>query len=380
MPFNSLEVSPDGTCQVCCKIKKPILKSNGTPYNLTTDQLNDIWHSEDLQSLRKRFKNGEKPPECELCWTEEESNNISLRHHSFNIPVNESNVVEYLVLKLSNLCNLKCRICSPELSTQWLSEGIKNSWFTEEQVQKLNLNRSKKLTASNLETLTKWIPHLKRLLAYGGEPFLNDELIQVLDLCCELNASGHISFTANTNGTIFNAQLIQKLSLFKDVFILFSVDDINERFEYQRKNAKWSQVENNLKKFHDLEKPFQLGLFPTISLLNIFNLKNYLDWTLKFPKFKILVENTLHEPKEFSLRNAPDHIKIQMLNYLEAIDVNKYNIENKNCINVIKSFIQLSPNMNPESDRSSLIKHHLKSIDQIRNENYLNFLPELSDI
>ena len=61
MPFNSLEVSPDGTCKVCCKIKTDIKKTNVEYFNVMKDDINDIWHSVDLKMLRKKFIRNEKP-------------------------------------------------------------------------------------------------------------------------------------------------------------------------------------------------------------------------------------------------------------------------------------------------------------------------------
>ncbi len=382
MPFNSLEISPDGTCQVCCKINKPILNNDQKPYNLTEHSLNEIWNSDDLKKLRQQFLNGEKPTECELCWIEEKSQNISLRQHSFRVPKNENDDVEYLVLKLSNLCNLKCRICGPELSTPWLTESIKQNWISEDQQQKLAKNRAPKLGLENTEIIKNWVLNLKRLLAYGGEPFLSDELIKVLNICIDLKVANNISFVANTNGTIYGKRLIEILKHFKDVQLLFSIDDIESRFEFQRKNAKWSDVEMNLQEFHKLESPITVGLFPTVGLLNVFNLKAYLEWTLKFPKFKVLLENTLHNPKHLSLRNSPQALKQRMIESLNQIEINKYNVENANCLEVIKNFINLEPDLEAESEhsRAQNIHHFLKSVDQARNENYATVILELAQL
>ena len=73
MPFNSLEISPDGTCKVCCKIQTDIKKTNTEYFNVLNDTIEDIWHSVDLKLLRKKFLRNERPDECRLCWTEEES-------------------------------------------------------------------------------------------------------------------------------------------------------------------------------------------------------------------------------------------------------------------------------------------------------------------
>ena len=85
----------------------------------------DRWNHPALADLRNKFLAGEKPTECKRCWDEEDaginSKRISFAEHFsgddtipdtlFTDPVTEKNI-QYVDLKLGNVCNLKCRICN----------------------------------------------------------------------------------------------------------------------------------------------------------------------------------------------------------------------------------------------------------------------------
>jgi hypothetical protein len=58
--------------------------------------------------------------------------------------------------------------------------------------------------------------------------------------------AGNIEIHYNTNGTQYPEQAERSGSYFKTVEIAFSIDDVGDRFEYQRTNAVWSEVCENI--------------------------------------------------------------------------------------------------------------------------------------
>ena len=57
-----------------------------------------------------------------------------------------------------------------------------------------------------------------------------------------------------TNGTVpIEPEFLKMLLTFKQVIFLVSIDGIEDRFEYIRQGAKWSDVEYNLKQFKQIE-------------------------------------------------------------------------------------------------------------------------------
>ncbi len=63
-----------GNLRVCCNTipeKGYIYKSNGNPYKLFRDDINEAWHSETYKNIRQDFLNGNKPEICQRCFREE---------------------------------------------------------------------------------------------------------------------------------------------------------------------------------------------------------------------------------------------------------------------------------------------------------------------
>jgi len=383
MPFNSLEISPEGSCQICCKIRKVIHKDESRIFNILEDRLDTIWNSDDVNLLRKKFLAGEKPEECIRCWTEEEAGVFSLRQQNqYNSKYNLNNpVVNYLSLKLSNKCNLACRICSPYLSSLW-----------QNQFNKLNLPliptdyyktvSLEKFQGERLQALHDMSADLEHLLIYGGEPLINDEVLDYIKFLVDANLSKNINLTLNTNGTIYIDELIKLLGRFKRVNLFLSIDDIGTRFEYQRWPAKWNKIDDNIKKYAVLSKPFFIKIYPTASILNILNLEEILD-ELNAYGCPIMFANLIHDPKMLCVKNLPLKLKEILVNKIEKIDFSKYNFDAPKIGHkeFIINFINL-PNDNKyeystvEAYRNKL-SNFLKIHDDYRQTDMKNYLPNL---
>jgi hypothetical protein len=63
------------------------------------------------------------------------------------------------------------------------------------------------------------------------------------------------------------------------VKISFSIDDIEDRFEYQRNGANWAQVNVNIRKYcAKISDKFTIDIFPTINIQNVYYLPELLLW------------------------------------------------------------------------------------------------------
>jgi len=148
LPFIHLATTTEGHCRLCCKVSKHdvICDDNGNPYNVNTHTINEIWNSNHYTQLRQRVLNDERLPECKICWTEEETfysawskdktdelpskrrkENQKWLHKKTKLKDNISDIVSnprirYYDIRLSNLCNLKCRMCWPHFSSQIVKE------------------------------------------------------------------------------------------------------------------------------------------------------------------------------------------------------------------------------------------------------------------
>lgn len=378
MPFNSLEISPDGTCKVCCKILKNIHKSK-TEFNVLTDTIEDIWNSEDLQLLRGKFLKNERPDECQLCWTEEESGVKSLRQQTINNTVHLNKpTISYLSLKLSNKCNLACRICSPHLSSLWQS-----------QFKKLNIPLTptnmfktidvEKFQGERLDSLHELSTNLKHVLIYGGEPLVNEEVIRYLKFLVDSNLSKNIQLTLNTNGTIYDKSQLELFNNFKQVDIFLSIDDVDRRFEYQRWPAKWNKINENILNYKK-HSNLNLEFYPTVSVLNVVTVDKFLERLSEYD-IPITFNNFIHEPKVLSVKNLPEDIKKQVIDYISDVDFTRFNFNNvyADPKQALINFIELNNDEGYKlnlNEYQSHLTESMKIFDDQRKTDMKDYLPE----
>ena len=381
MPFNSLEVSPDGTCKVCCKIQSDIKKTNTEYFNVLNDTVEDIWHSVDLKILRKKFLKNERPEECRLCWTEEESNVKSLRQQNLNKQFDlENPKVSCLSLKLSNKCNLACRICSPHLSSLWQS-----------QFSKLNLELTpvamfktidlEKFQGNRLESLHNLSTDLTHLLIYGGEPLINDEVIDYLKYLTISGISKNIRLTLNTNGTLYSEELISIFKKFQFVDLFLSIDDIEKRFEYQRWPAKWAKIDSNIQNYAKLGGNIKVEFYPSVSVLNIVNIEETLT-KLSTYNISITFNNIIHDPRVLSLRNLPKEHKTELIEKLNDIDFLKFNFNKTypDAKQALIGFLQLDYDEGMQLTRPEFLdrfNQHMGIHDKFRHTELKEYIPDL---
>jgi MoaA/NifB/PqqE/SkfB family radical SAM enzyme len=381
MPFNSLEVSPDGTCKVCCKIQTDIKKTNTKYFNVLTDTIEDIWHSVDLTMLRTKFLNNERPEECRLCWTEEESNVKSLRQQTINGVIDlENPKLTYLSLKLSNKCNLACRICSPHLSSLWQSQFKKLNieLLPAEMFETIDLE---KFQGGRLDSLHTLSTNLHQLLIYGGEPLINDEVINYLEYLSTSGISKNIQLTLNTNGTVYSEKFISIFKNFKSVDIFLSIDDIEKRFEYQRWPAKWEKIDANIQNYARLSDNIKVEFYPSVSVLNILNIDELLEKLSNY-NIPITFNNIIHDPQLLSIRNLPKECKLIVIEKIKSIDFSKFNFNKTypDAKNALLGFIQLDNENGLELNRVDYFikfNENMSIHDNFRHTQLKDYIPEL---
>jgi MoaA/NifB/PqqE/SkfB family radical SAM enzyme len=226
----------------------------------------DFKNNSHLTLIREEWNLGKFPAACKDCKKSEESGMTS-RRQSVNQWYKDHNHdnTDVDLIRLDywtgDLCNLSCVICGPHSSSRWKQELSIQS----KQVIVNKFWRS--LDLSNLEFI-----HFN-----GGEPLLSKEHVEFLK---EIPDKSRVSINYNTNATVLpNQYLIDLWSKFRLVQLDFSIDDIGERFEYQRYPAKWSEVVDNLQWFIDNAPPncmFAVNI--SVGILNYSNIDNLLRW------------------------------------------------------------------------------------------------------
>ena len=159
-----------------------------------------------------------------------------------------------------NICNLACSTCDENHSTRW---------------QKLK-NLPIKSDAFNTTIDDLDFTGIEHLVIGGGEPILHKSTHEVLEKLKHTD----MKFLVHFNGTVKpSIDFLTTCSYYDDMTICFSIDGVEEHFEYLRWPAKWTKVDSNVKwivKHAPANIKFSVNI--TISLLNKETHKLVVDW------------------------------------------------------------------------------------------------------
>jgi MoaA/NifB/PqqE/SkfB family radical SAM enzyme len=337
LPWISLEASPIGTVRPCCLAEEEIVDDQGEKFDLNSADLSLVQRSRYMQNLRQSFLVQQQPRTCRKCWNEERAGRTSKRMHTLDrlkhIVADEqwtqdAKPLRFLDLKLGNICNLKCRICGSWSSSTFAAEELQ--YIPQEEKKNSFHYTMLRRGAWPRENTQFWqqiddiVDHISYIEFTGGEPFMIQEHFQLLQSIVDRGIAGGVEIHYNTNGTQWPEHAESIWQHFKTVEIAFSIDDIGERFEYQRTNASWAEVKANIQKFKELRNRWpgkiQLQVCSTVNVFNVMYLEGLANW-IDQQEFDFVYWNMMHEAYYFSIGSLPDSAKVQIKQQLESAQV-----------------------------------------------------------
>ncbi len=383
LPWISIETSPIGTARPCCLAVDEIIKPDGTKYSLRENTLEEIYHSEYMQDLRKDFLEGNKPETCRRCWDEEAAGRVSKRMNSrirlkeYYDSVDWTNTnpdqLWFIDLKLGNICNLKCRICGSWSSSKWAKEEIdyvpgidRKTHLAYTYLKDGAWPRETEVFWDNLKTL---LPNIKYFEFTGGEPFLIEQHFELLRYAVEHGYSKNIEIHYNTNGTVFPEQA-ELWANFKHVEIAFSIDNVGARFEYERYGADWNLVQANIAKFTAMRSnKISTQLCTTMNIQNVYYLPELCDW-ISTQTFDHVYFNMLHDPWHMCISKMTPTAQKLVIDRLTAHKFHsKYSAE-------ILRIVQFIRNGGGSDGQEFLRK--MQTTDQYRQQSFLDTHEEIA--
>ena len=338
LPWVSLETSPVGTVRPCCLADDEIVDDSGGKFNLSTASFADIQDSRHMQSLRQDFLDGRQPQTCRKCWREERSGRTSKRMHTLDRLkhmlsdssewTTKAKPLMFLDLKLGNICNLKCRICGSWSSStfaaeelQWLRHGEEKK--TSPHYQMLQQGAWPRENIKFWSEIDQVVDQIRYIEFTGGEPFMIQEHFDMLQGMVDRGIAGQVEIHYNPNGTQWPEQAESIWKHFKTVEIAFSIDDVGPRFEYQRTNAVWSEVCDNIQRFKQLRQRspnIRLQACITVNVFNVYYLEHVANWAVQ-QGFDFIYWNMMHDAYYFSIATLPDKAKAGISDRLQSAQV-----------------------------------------------------------
>ena len=387
LPWVSLETSPIGTVRPCCLAEDEIIDSHGVKFNLATAALKTVQDSQHMCQLRQAFLAGQRPATCRKCWNEEDAGRTSKRMHTLDrlkhmIPdapwTHHSHSLMFLDLKLGNICNLKCRICGSWSSSTFAAEEIshiddpalRKSSFHYQMLRQGAWPRQNRTFWNQIDAMLDQIRYIEFT---GGEPFMIQEHFDMLQGIVDRGIADQVEVHYNTNGTQFPDQAESMWQHFRTVEIASSIDDLGERFEYQRSNAVWTEVCANIERFRNLRsrRPnIRLQVCSTVNIFNVWHLEGLAEW-IDMQDFDFIYWNMLHEARYLSIASLPLDAKHRAAERLDSATVRSFHREQ---FNQIRDFMMSGTSLPAEE-----IVQEIRRLDQRRDQNLRAVIWELAD-
>jgi sulfatase maturation enzyme AslB (radical SAM superfamily) len=146
LPFQHLCIGPEGSARICC-VAHDLVSEHGAPMSLNVHSMDEIWNSAYMRNIRRGMLMGERISACEVCYESEAASGQSYRTHTGSEPLEGrlsthaalskygaatgyrvSERPGFVKLEISNLCNLKCRMCYGAASSQIERDPVHSRW------------------------------------------------------------------------------------------------------------------------------------------------------------------------------------------------------------------------------------------------------------
>lgn len=397
IPWLLMGVQNKGDFRICCNTRgnEGILrKSDGTEFKTSIDSFKDAKNAQLAKDVRLSMLSGDKHPVCKRCWVEEKNGVKSKRDWellSVGQYLTEEEAIEltqkngvinsdpiYYDLRFGNLCNLKCVMCHPVESTAWIKDyAALGNDVSEFQTTEYDWYLDKNFWLE----LECYIPHVKQLYLAGGEPFLIKQHFDFLQKCVEQGYAKNITLEYNSNITNIPDKAFAIWKEFKLLKIGCSIDGIGSVNNYIRFPSKWEDIETNLRKLDSLDNS-KIGISPTISIYNVLNLPEIIEWVIdaNFNK-KINVSGHLcHNPDYMNIKALPLEIKKQVIkkytNFLPRIERSNSKYFKERANELLTSYIKHMMSEDWVHLFPKFLKY-VKDLENIRGNSLEESIPEL---
>lgn len=409
LAWEHLHVAIDGKVAPCC-IWNYKEAENYKLYELSTHTLEEAINSPGMRDMRKAMLSGKRHPLCDTCYRREDENIFTMRelynekyldgaqdiiastNDDGSIPI-EKFKPKYVDVRFSNLCNIKCRMCSHQASSSWYDET--KLWFRELDIDKADtiyIDKFESNAESTKEKVAYVFDTVESVYFAGGEPLILNEHYQVLQRIIDSGRANEVNLVYSTNLMVISYKgksILEYWKHFKDVKVMASIDGMGDVFDYIRTGAKWNTVKKNFEYIREnaLDN-VKIEICLTVSVQNIYHLPDFIRWCnehewLKFGRNWIGV-NFVEDPEELDIVYLPTEIKQELtLKYNELFDWLKENRGEDSYHDFISILHHLNGREISQEQKDinlSKLKYRLHAHDRTANLDWQSVLPEIKEV
>ncbi len=334
LPWMHVFADEGGVMYPCCRSvgsKLPnVHEGEDRPYRIQDeDGLEEGWNSAYMRGLRRDMLTGRRPKPCERCYMYED---LGMGSHR------QSQNAEYLDrfpalpagagpdgraplqlrtvdLRLGNLCNLRCRMCSPQSSKALIREWAAFHDAPDDHPFFQELQRRDWFSRKTFwQIFEKHTSKIERLHFAGGEPFLIPPMFDFLERLIELGRAQNIMVSYNTNLTLLPRRVFELWPRFRGVRVTVSLDGFAEVNSFIRHPSRWSTITGHLKTLDSEAEHLNcnggLGINTAVQIYNVFRIDELLEYlATSFTRFEAPNLSILSYPEHLSIRVLPPEMK-----------------------------------------------------------------------
>ena len=361
LPFIHLHVNEKNDVKLCC------LADGKTVGKYSKDF--DFVNNPELQEVRRAMLAGERVEHCQTCYKYEDGGTDSSRLRDTQEWVTKLNITDiqqtpteliYYDIRNDNLCNLSCRMCNPQFSSQLAKEYNELGWGWEIEPMSFGFTDVVDLNTA------------KKIYVAGGEPSLMPEFRKFLKRAIDENKTD-IEIRMNTNATNLNKEYRALLSKFTNLNIVCSIDGYNQINKYIRWPADWETIVENIRGLLTITPNVAFNV--TVGIWNISNLSQLVFFFDKeFPTCPVLLNQIMYPPHQM-LTAFPD--KAVALTDLEKLKQAKRYTTDESFKSKVDFYIASMTNSSPDLKVLEDFFKFNDRLDESRNVKLADYIPEL---
>lgn len=377
LPWIHLHANPDSEVRPCCVASTREYKFG----NLKDSTVEKLWNSKSYMKIRKNMLKELPTQVCETCYTTEKYGSNSLRNNmneKWLTPELEQIILNntdskgrytnqgllYWDIRYSNVCNFKCRMCGPALSTKWY-EDVDNWSKTH-----ICIDNIKEWCDNNKE----YLKSLKEIYFAGGEPLVQKQHYEFLEWCIENDIYPNLHYQSNGSKLNYGKWNIFDLwKQFPNVAFSLSLDGFGKIGEYIRTGYVDTTVKDNMNKILDfMGTNRRILINSTWQIYNSYYMTEFFDevdrynWVLNSNNYTQLLVN----PEYLQPKVLPQLLKDEAICKIQ---------ESKWFKKYPHKFESVISNLKEESTDSmwnDFVKYS-KNLDNIRKESLGDVFPEI---
>ena len=273
---------------------------------------------------RKKMLAGEQPDECNYCWNIENLGKgyLSDRHYKsaeywsskyidkiLDNPLDDKFLPTYVEVSFSNVCNLNCMYCSPQISSKWQDDIRRNgpydlgdfkhadlNWLEQQGMTPIPEREDNPYVNAFWEIWPELSQNLKVFRLTGGEPLMSKHTWRILEYI-QNNPRPDMELLINTNLCVQDKLIDRLINIGKDLIenkkvkrfeIYTSIESAGKQSEYIRPGLDYNQFIKNLMRV-TTEMPMikwqsKVVIMATYNLLSIPKFRLLLDWLIDYRK------------------------------------------------------------------------------------------------